>query len=609
MKRLIATLVAASVAMLAIVLPATASAETFEVDTLESEANGSLACIEVSLECSLRDAIERANVTTELDVIDFSELFAGTIELDEPLPPVLWPVEIDATTAADYSDAGHPVIVLDGSAIATPEPRGLELGEDSGGSRVEGLSIGGFRLGVFIYGKAAPSHVCGNYIGVLPDGETALPNEYAGITTGTVAKGVRIGAECAEGNLISGNGEFGILEAGTETRIANNRIGLDAEGDPLPNGDLLAVSAGIFVNPAATKPFIGASGLDEGNVIAENLGDGIRQYNSSSAASIRGNSIYANALQGISVIEGTPAAVPKLETVYADGGQTEVLGTIGGAPNEHYEVDVFANKACDSGGTGEGETYLGEATANTGATGVGNVSGSGLDPAPAGSEYFTLTATAAASGATSTFSNCVVPSARPAPPPDPPKPPIQPIAQAQLVPENGESLAVEPLSGVIYIKLPGSAKQVKLTEGMLIPVGSVVDASKGKVTLTSVNKAGEAQTAVFYGGKFLVAQRDGSGLVTLKLRGGNFKSCGKAGPSTATASAGRKGRRLWGSGKGKFRTEGNYGSATVRGTVWLTEDRCSGTFFKVRKGVVTVRDFSGNQTFSLSKGKSYLAQP
>ncbi len=27
--------------------------------------------------------------------------------------------------------------------------------------------------------------------------------------------------------------------------------------------------------------------------------------------------------------------------------------------------------------------------------------------------------------------------------------------------------------------------------------------------------------------------------------------------------------KLWGSGKGKFRTSGKYSSATVRGTIWL----------------------------------------
>ena len=27
--------------------------------------------------------------------------------------------------------------------------------------------------------------------------------------------------------------------------------------------------------------------------------------------------------------------------------------------------------------------------------------------------------------------------------------------------------------------------------------------------------------------------------------------------------------KLWGSGKGKFRTTGKYSAATVRGTIWL----------------------------------------
>src|SRR5262249_51678455 len=106
-------------------------------------------------------------------------------------------------------------------------------------------------------------------------------------------------------------------------------------------------------------------------------------------------------------------------------------------------------------------------------------------------------------------------------------------------------------------------------------------------------------------GKFLVAQQEGSGLVVLKLRGN--LSCGAA-KDSATAS-GKKGRRLWGSGEGRFRTEGNYGSATVRGAGWLTEDRCGGTFFKVRKGTVSVRDFTDSTTVSVSKGESYLAKP
>ena len=119
---------------------------------------------------------------------------------------------------------------------------------------------------------------------------------------------------------------------------------------------------------------------------------------------------------------------------------------------------------------------------------------------------------------------------------------------------------------------------------------------------------GYLSLSYFYGGKFLVAQHEGSGLVILKLRGGSFSACKGGARKSGALPSGRPGRRLWGSGKGKFRTEGNYGSATVRGTVWLTEDRCDGTFFKVKKGVVAVRDFVAGTNLSLGPGKSYFAK-
>ena len=49
-------------------------------------------------------------------------------------------------------------------------------------------------------------------------------------------------------------------------------------------------------------------------------------------------------------------------------------------------------------------------------------------------------------------------------------------------------------------------------------------------------------------------------------------------------------RRLWGKGKGRFRTRGRYASGTVRGTNWLTQDFCEGTRPRVVEGVVLVYD-------------------
>ena len=66
--------------------------------------------------------------------------------------------------------------------------------------------------------------------------------------------------------------------------------------------------------------------------------------------------------------------------------------------------------------------------------------------------------------------------------------------------------------------------------------------------------------------------------------------------------------QLWGSGKGKFRTSGKYSSATVRGTIWLTQDECDGTLTRVKRGVVQVRDFKRNKTVTVKAGHSYLAR-
>jgi hypothetical protein len=172
------------------------------------------------------------------------------------------------------------------------------------------------------------------------------------------------------------------------------------------------------------------------------------------------------------------------------------------------------------------------------------------------------------------------------------------------IPVNGARFAVTPLTGNVKIKTPDVDRFRPLTDGETIPVGSLVDTSEGKVRLASVNATAEEQWASFSEGTFRVGQKLGSGLVTLKLRG--RLNC--SGSEGASSSASRSGRRLWGSGKGNFRTTGSNGSATVRGTIWFTEDRCDGTFFKVNRGTVAVRDFRRHKTISVSAGESYFAQ-
>ena len=65
---------------------------------------------------------------------------------------------------------------------------------------------------------------------------------------------------------------------------------------------------------------------------------------------------------------------------------------------------------------------------------------------------------------------------------------------------------------------------------------------------------------------------------------------------------------MWGDGKGRFTTKGKHSAATVVGTKWLVEDRCTSTLTRVARGKVKVRDFAKHKTVTVKAGKSYTAR-
>jgi NHL repeat-containing protein len=185
-------------------------------------------------------------------------------------------------------------------------------------------------------------------------------------------------------------------------------------------------------------------------------------------------------------------------------------------------------------------------------------------------------------------------------------------SSGQGTPVLGKVVSVEPVRGTVRVRRPGDNGLVALAEGASIPVGTLVDARRGAVKLTSASNAdGATQTAVFSQGAFLIRQKRARRPVTvLQLRGGQLGACPRAarGRGATTARKRRPRRRLWGRGKGRFRTRGKHSAATVRGTIWLTEDRCDGTLTKVRRGKVAVRDFVRRRTVMVTAGHRYLAR-
>jgi hypothetical protein len=177
-----------------------------------------------------------------------------------------------------------------------------------------------------------------------------------------------------------------------------------------------------------------------------------------------------------------------------------------------------------------------------------------------------------------------------------------------------ESADVAPISGAVLVKLAGTASFIALNSAQNIPMGSTIDATNGTVQITSALPAGTTQTGEFYDGQFELTQA-ADGRVIVKLTGGSFAGCplprkARKGLLVHTADAKTKStvvRKLWGNAHGAYTTSGRSASATVLGTVWLTEDRCDGTYFKVTKDTISVTAFAHpKKSRVLEQGKSVL---
>jgi hypothetical protein len=143
-----------------------------------------------------------------------------------------------------------------------------------------------------------------------------------------------------------------------------------------------------------------------------------------------------------------------------------------------------------------------------------------------------------------------------------------------------------------------------------VPFGRRVDVTNGTLRLTTntgtLAVSGRGVVAIFV----LVRGTDrGRPVVELRLVGGNFGVCGR-GPAAASAPSPppKVVRRLWAKGKGKYRTRGRYAAATIRGTEWLTADRCDGTLIRVTQGRVEVADLPRRRNTLVRAGRSYLAR-
>ena len=269
--------------------------------------------------------------------------------------------------------------------------------------------------GVRIRTDASANVVRGNVVGADAAISTAIPNVLEGVQVNDGAHDNTIGGPGADRNVISGNGDNGVLLADATTTgnlIQGNFIGTNATASAaLPNA-----ANGVDVQ-AASQNTIGGTVAGTKNVIALNALRGVF-VESGTGNAILGNTISYNGALGIDL---APAGVtpndpgdpdvgpnllqnfPVLTSVVLSPSVTEIDGTLNSLASLSYRVELFASLVCDPSGNGQGQRPLGAVDAMT--DGGGNVAFAAMINGPALGPWITATATDP-SGNTSEFAAC-----------------------------------------------------------------------------------------------------------------------------------------------------------------------------------------------------------
>jgi titin len=224
------------------------------------------------------------------------------------------------------------------------------------------LISGNGSYGIDIEAGTTANLVQGNKIGTNAAGATALGNSYAGVSISGSNNTVG-GTAAGAGNLISGNGFDGILITGVANLVQGNKIGTNAAGTG-------AVANGLSgVHIFASNNTVGGTAAGAANTIAFNKAVGVF-VDSGTGNAIRQNSIFANAGLGIRLNPGAnnnqPAPTLSAARFIPFVNLLTAQGTLTGVAGSQVTLEFFASPAGDP----EGKVYLGSLVVTIGANGT-----------------------------------------------------------------------------------------------------------------------------------------------------------------------------------------------------------------------------------------------
>ncbi len=260
--------------------------------------------------CTLRAALQEANASPGFQTIQFNIPGSGvkTISPTSALPTITDRVIIDATTQPGFVSA--PRIQLTGN-LAGAAVNGLSI--TVGGSMVKGLTINQFAAAGIRLSGVGGNTIVGNFIGTNTTGNAALANGTSGVLVVNSPNNTIGGTTTAARNLISGNNQYGVYVSGTNATgnlIQGNRIGTNLAGTAALGNGL----SGVYLNQASNNTIGGSttsarnliSGngqfgvLINGTSAASNLVQ--RNFIGTNAA---GTTALGNGRDGVRIVSGT----------------------------------------------------------------------------------------------------------------------------------------------------------------------------------------------------------------------------------------------------------------------------------------------------------------
>jgi uncharacterized repeat protein (TIGR01451 family) len=301
------------------------------------------------------------------------------------------------TDGVSVDGNGHPAVLISGASNV--------IGGTTAAAR--NVISGNAGAGIMLLGATATGNqIKGNYIGISPAGNAAMPNGFDAIQILDGATNNVVGGPSAgDRNVLSGNLNSGVyinetvvvgsvvaasvtVSSVSGNVIQGNYIGTDAAG-------LVAVgnANGVYLSGAATGNIIGGTGAGEGNVIAGNTTYGIALLGNATGTIIEGNKIGANAAgaalgNGIGVSMQPGSANTHIESNVVAFNVTEGLKVSPASTGNHFlgnsihdnagiGIDLNENGLLDTNDTGDGDSG-GNGTQNSPAITSAVVSGGTL---------------------------------------------------------------------------------------------------------------------------------------------------------------------------------------------------------------------------------------